>query len=150
MLYRKFGNTDLETSVIGFGGWPMGKGHYGSFDDNEVVQAIHASIDLGVTLFDTAPVYGWGEGEKLLGQALKGKREQVVLVSKGGRQWDGDGGPQERNSSYEALEKGLDESLKRLQTDYLDALLIHWPDESRPISEPKASGMTAPASIPKR
>ena len=85
MQYRKFGDFELETSVIGFGGWPMGRGHYGSFDDAEVLRAIDASIDLGVTLFDTAAVYGWGEGEKLLGRALKGRRDKVVLVSKGGR-----------------------------------------------------------------
>lgn len=136
MQYRKFGNSDLETSVIGFGGWPMGKGHYGSFDEDEIIRAVHAAIDMGITLFDTAAVYGWGEGEKLLGKALKGKRDQVVLVSKGGRRWDDPDNPQLRDSSREALATGLEESLQRLQTDYLDAYLIHWPDESRPMSEP--------------
>ncbi|MYC05742.1 MAG: aldo/keto reductase [Chloroflexi bacterium] len=136
MQYRKFGDSELETSVVGFGGWPMGRGHYGSFDETDVLRAIDASIDLGVTLFDTAAVYGWGEGEKLLGRALKGRRDKVVLVSKGGRQWHDPDNPQMRDSSKEALTKGLDESLQRLQTDYLDLYLIHWPDESRPMSEP--------------
>ena len=136
MRYKKFGNSDLETSVVGFGGWPMGRGHYGSFDDAEVVRAIHRSIDLGVTLFDTAAVYGWGEGEKLLGRAIAGKREDIVLVSKGGLFWDAPGAPSQRNSSREALTRGLDESLSKLGTDYLDLYLIHWPDESRPMSEP--------------
>lgn len=136
MRYRNFGKSDLVTSEIGFGGWPMGRGHYGSFDEDEMIHAVHAAIDSGVTLFDTAAVYGWGEGEKLLGKALKSKRDKVVLVSKGGRLWDGEGGPQERNSSREALAKGLEDSLQRLQTDHLDAYLIHWPDESRPMSEP--------------
>lgn len=136
MQKRKFGNSGLESSCIGFGGWPMGRGHYGSFDEHAVIRAVHVAVDLGVTLFDTAAVYGWGEGETLLGRALKGRRDRVVLVSKGGRVWDGEGGPQERNSSKEALAKGLEDSLRRLQTDYLDAYLIHWPDESRPFSEP--------------
>ena len=136
MLYRNFGNSDLKTSVIGFGGWPMGRGHYGSFDEGEVVRSIHAAIDAGVTLFDTAAVYGWGEGEKLLGQALKGKRDKVVLVSKGGLFWDAPGEPSQRNSSREHLANGLEESLRNLQTDYLDLFLIHWPDESRPFTEP--------------
>ena len=136
MRYKKFGNSDLETSVVGFGGWPMGRGHYGSFDDDEVVRAVHASIDLGVTLFDTAAVYGWGEGEKLLGRALGGKREDVVIVSKAGIPWDEEGGGRRRDSSRESLEKSLNESLTRLQTDYLDLFLIHWPDESRPMSVP--------------
>ena len=136
MLYRSFGNSDLKTSVIGFGGWPMGRGHYGSFDEGEVVRAIHAAIDAGVTLFDTAAVYGWGEGEKLLGQALKGKRDKVVLVSKGGLQWDEPGAGSQRDSSRGHLARGLEESLRNLQTDHLDLFLIHWPDESRPFSEP--------------
>ena len=136
MRYKKFGNSDLETSVVGFGGWPMGRGHYGSFDDNEVVRAVHASIDLGVTLFDTAAVYGWGEGEKLLGRALEGKRGDVVVVSKAGIPWDEEGGGRRRDSSRESLEKSLNESLSRLQTDYLDLFLVHWPDESRPMSVP--------------
>jgi len=135
MQYRKFGKSDLVTSVIGFGGWPMGKGSYGSFDEDEVVRSVHAAIDLGVTLFDTAPVYGKGEGEKLLGRALEGRRDKVVLVSKGGRNWDNPDNPGERNSSRESLTRGLEESLNRLQTDYLDVFLIHWPDESRRFSE---------------
>ena len=139
MRYKKFGKSDLETSAIGFGGWPMGSGHYGSFDEQQVIRAIHRSIDLGVTLFDTAAIYGWGEGEKLLGRAIAGRRDQIVLVSKGGLVWDqpglgGEGRP--RDSSRETLARGLDESLSRLGTDYLDLLLIHWPDEERPMSEP--------------
>jgi aryl-alcohol dehydrogenase-like predicted oxidoreductase len=136
MQYRNFGKSDLVTSAIGFGGWPMGKGHYGSFEEDEVIRAVHAAIDNGITLFDTAAVYGWGEGEKLLGKALKGKRDKVVLVSKGGRRWDDPTNPGLRDSSREALTRGLEDSLQRLQTDYLDLYLIHWPDESRPMSEP--------------
>ncbi len=139
MRYKKFGNSDLETSAIGFGGWPMGSGHYGYFDEQQVIRAIHRSIELGVTLFDTAAIYGWGEGEKLLGKAIAGRRDRIVLVSKGGLVWDqpGLGGAvRPRDSSRETLARGLDESLSRLGTDYLDLLLIHWPDEERPMSEP--------------
>ena len=136
MQYRNFGSSDLVTSAIGFGGWPMGRGHYGAFDEDEVVNAVHAAIDQGVTLFDTAAVYGWGEGEKLLGRALAGKRDQVVLVSKGGLTWEEPGATSGRDSSREHLTRGLEDSLRRLQTDYLDLYLIHWPDESRPFSEP--------------
>ena len=136
MLYRNFGSSDLETSVVGFGGWPMGRGHYGSFDEQQVIRSIHRSIELGVTLFDTAAVYGWGEGEKLLGRAVEGRREDVVIVSKGGLFWDAPGAPSQRDSSKESLAKSLEDSLQRLGTDYLDLYLIHWPDESRPMSEP--------------
>ena len=124
MRFREFGNSGLKTSVIGFGGWPMGKGHYGSFDEDEVVYAIHKSIDLGVTLFDTAAVYGWGEGEKLLDRALEGKRDKVVLVSKGGLNWDQPGSSSKRNSSREHLTTGLEENLRNLQTDHFLSLWI--------------------------
>ena len=113
----------------------MGRGHYGSFDDQEVVRAVHEAIDLGVTLFDTAAVYGRGEGEQLLGTALAGKRDGVVLVSKGGLDDRFSDSPN-KNSSREHLTQALDDSLQRLQTDYLDLYLVHWPDESRPFSEP--------------
>ena len=136
MEYRNFGKSDLVISAMGFGGWPMGRGQYGSFDENDVIRAVHAAIDHGITLFDTAAIYGWGEGEKLLGKALQGKRDQVVLVSKGGLRWDDPSNPDLRDSSREALASGLEDSLRRLQTDYLDLYLIHWPDDSRPFSEP--------------
>ena len=83
MEYRKLGQSDLVTSVIGFGGFPIGRGHYGPFDDDEAIRSVHRAIDLGVTLFDTAAGYGLGEGEKLLGRALEGRRDRIVLVSKG-------------------------------------------------------------------
>ena len=136
MQYRNFGKSDLVTSVIGFGGWPMGRDHYGSFDDSEVIRAVHAAIDLGVTLFDTASVYGNGEGEKLLAQALEGRRDKIVLVSKGGLTWAYPDDPDERNSSREHMTRELEDSLRRLKTDYLDLYLVHWPDMSRPFSEP--------------
>ena len=136
MYYRSFGKSDLMTSAIGFGGWPMGRGQYGDFDENEVVHAVHAAIDYGITLFDTAAVYGWGEGERLLGKALKGKREKVVLVSKGGLEMEGLHGAEIDDSSREYLTSGLEDSLRRLNTDYLDLYLIHEPDTSRPFSEP--------------
>ena len=136
MQYRHFGKFNLTSPVIGFGGWPMGKGHYGAVDEQEVIDAIHSAIDHGVTLFDTAAVYGWGEGEELLGRALEGKRDKVVLVSKGGIRWGDPFEPTERVSSREFLTEGLNDSLRRLQTDYIDLYLVHWPDESRPLSEP--------------
>ena len=87
MRKRMFGNSGLETSVVGYGGWPMGRGMYGDFDDDEAIAAARTSYENGVTLFDTAAVYGWGYGENLMGKALKGIRENVVLVTKGAREW---------------------------------------------------------------
>jgi len=140
MRKRMFGDSGLETSVIGYGGWPMGRGMYGDFDDNEAIAAARASFDNGITLFDTAAVYGWGYGEMLMGKALKGIRQDVVLVTKGAREWVRDN-PDRRaatvsDSDPERLLKSIDESLERLQTDYIDLFLIHWPDHTRAFSEP--------------
>ena len=136
MQYRNFGKSDLVTSVIGFGTWPMGRGMFGAFDEDEIARAVDFSIDSGVTLFDTAEVYGWGASEEQLGKLLKGRRDKVVLVSKGGTPWNESKGKTDRDSSREQLTKALEGSLRRLQTDYLDLYLVHWPDESRPFSEP--------------
>lgn len=140
MRKRMFGNSGLETSVIGYGGWPMGRGMYGDFDDDEAIRAARASYEEGVTLFDTAAVYGWGYGENLMGKALKGIRENVVLVTKGAREWVRDN-PDRRSATVsdsdpKRLLTSIDESLKRLQTDYIDLFLIHWPDHNRAFSEP--------------
>ena len=140
MRKRMFGNSGLETSVIGYGGWPMGRGMYGDFDDDEAIKAARASYENGVTLFDTAAVYGWGYGENLMGKALKGIREDVVLVTKGARESLRDN-PDRRSATVsdsdpKRLLTSIDESLKRLQTDYIDLFLIHWPDHNRAFSEP--------------
>jgi len=136
MEYRKFGNSALESSAVGFGGWPMGRGQYGPIDEKEAIAAVHRAIELGVTLFDTAAAYGWGAGEEMMGRALRGHRHEVVLVTKGGRRWDPKSDERRSDSSREFLEQGLGESLRRLQTDYIDLFLIHWPDEGRSFEEP--------------
>tara|TARA_B100000427_G_C15454932_1_gene571353 strand:+ start:104 stop:1105 length:1002 start_codon:yes stop_codon:yes gene_type:complete len=140
MRKRKFGNSDLETSVIGYGGWPMGRGQYGNFDDDSAIQAAKLSYEHGISLFDTAAIYGWGYGEKLMGKAIKDFRKNIVLVTKGAREWDRSN--PDRNTATVAdsdpikLAKSIDDSLIRLQTDYIDLFLIHWPDKTRPFSVP--------------
>ena len=118
----------------------MGRGMYGSFDDNEAISAARTAYENGVTLFDTAAIYGWGYGEKLMGKAIKDFRKDIILVTKGAREWDR-GNPDRRaatfsNSDPKRLSESIDESLERLQTDYIDLFLIHWPDKERPFSEP--------------
>ena len=118
----------------------MGRGQYGAFDEDQAIAAVHAARNLGVTLYDTAAVYGWGASEKLLARALKGWRQDIVLVTKGGRRWeigvsDRRAGPRS-DSSREFIEQGIEESLRNLQTDYIDLYLIHWPDPSRSFDEP--------------
>ena len=134
MEYRKFGPTDLTVSAIGFGcwdsaGWPSG------FDD--MVAAVDRAIDLGVTCFDTAPNYGGGESELMLGRALGPRRKDVVVVTKCGLGWQGSQVDREmgRDGRRESILPLVDQSLQSLQTDYIDVLLVHFPDKNTPFEE---------------
>ena len=140
MRQRTFGNSGLTSSVIGYGGWPMGRGQYGDFDDDEAIVAARKSFDSGISLFDTAAVYGWGYGEKLMGKAIAPFRKDIVLVTKGGREWMRDNPDRAAAtvsiSDRATLLRSIDESLERLNTDYIDLFLIHWPDHTRSFEEP--------------
>lgn len=119
----------MKVSAVGFGAWAIGGGahgnSYGSTDDAESVRAVQRAVDLGCTFFDTADVYGWGHSEKVLGEALEGRREDVVLATKVG----GDfyhGGVQ-LNFKPEYVRFAVQKSLERLRTDYLDLYQLHNP-----------------------
>jgi aryl-alcohol dehydrogenase-like predicted oxidoreductase len=132
MKYRTFGNTGLTVSAIGFGLWPIGgtikAGDYGVVDQSEAIRAIHRAMDLGITLFDTAPAYGNGHGEEVLGEALVGNREASIITTKCAVQWDHATKTWITDSSKESILASVEQSLSRLRTDYLDILLIHVPD----------------------
>jgi len=150
MEYRKIGNSDLELSVITFGAWAAGGWMWGSTDRNDAINAIKASYDLGVTSIDTAPIYGQGDSEQIVGDAIKGiSRDKLQIVTKFGMRWDlakGDFGFKSKNNDgkdidiykYAGKESVIyecEQSLKRLGTDYIDLYQIHWPDITTPISE---------------
>lgn len=150
MEYRKIGNSDLELSVITFGAWAAGGWMWGSTDRNDSIRAIKAGYDLGVTSIDTAPIYGQGDSEEIVGEAVKGiSRDKIQLVTKFGMRWDLDKGKlamQTKNNDgkdidvykYAGKESVIyecEQSLKRLGTDYIDLYQIHWPDVTTPISE---------------
>jgi aryl-alcohol dehydrogenase-like predicted oxidoreductase len=135
MEQRQLGDSGLYTSAIGFGTWEMSTTMYGHIDVDEAAQAVHAAIDHGITLFDTAEVYGPYHSERLLAKALGKKRGDIVLVSKVGFQYDEDNRNAGRNSSYDHVIARTEGCLQRLETDYLDLLLIHWPDHDTPFEE---------------
>jgi len=150
MEYRKIGKSDLELSVITFGAWAAGGWMWGSTDRNDAINAIKASYDLGVTSIDTAPIYGQGDSEEIVGDAIKGiSRDKLQIVTKFGMRWDldkGDFGFKSKNNEgkdidiykYAGKESVIyecEQSLKRLGTDYIDLYQIHWPDVTTPISE---------------
>lgn len=135
MQYRDLGNTGLKVSAIGFGCWEMGNPEYGHSEDDEMIAAVHRAIDLGVTLFDTAPNYGFGGSELVLGRALGARRNDVVLVSKVGITWDPVTKTTKFDGRYSTIKQINEESLRRLGTDHLDLVLMHWPDPETPIAE---------------
>ncbi|MGI6299408.1 MAG: aldo/keto reductase [Saccharofermentanales bacterium] len=136
MRYKKLGNSEIEISVVGLGAWAIGgDSNWGESDDNMSIRTIHEAYDLGITLVDTAPAYGLGHSEEVVGKALKGRRSDFVLETKCGLVWDGgdgsvlmsrDGVTLLRNLSAKSLRKQIEESLSRLDTDYIDIFVTHW------------------------
>jgi aryl-alcohol dehydrogenase-like predicted oxidoreductase len=125
MRYRTLGRTGLRVSVIGLGTM-VHAGHFGPMKDSESLSAIDAALDLGVNFIDTSDAYGAGYSETLLGNALKGRRDKVVLATKGGNVMVG---PErgKRNFAAGYIGRVLEESLQRLQTDYVDLYQLHNP-----------------------
>ncbi|MDL2220539.1 aldo/keto reductase [Eubacteriales bacterium OttesenSCG-928-N14] len=130
MRYKRFGNTDIDSSVISIGTWAIGAEGWGDVDKKESIQAVHAMLDNGVNMIDTAPIYGHGNSELVLGEALKNvNRSSYHLITKFGSTWpNGVDAPLVRDNSRENILREIDDSLKRLQTDYIDIYFCHWPD----------------------
>jgi aryl-alcohol dehydrogenase-like predicted oxidoreductase len=123
MKKRRLGGTGLSVSEISFGAWQIGNDDsWEGIDEAAAKRLVRAALDAGINLFDTAPNYGGGESERILGEALEGRRGDVVLVSKFGHSPGG-----QKDFSVGRFRSGLDMSLERLKTDYLDVLLLHNP-----------------------
>src|SRR5688500_10777169 len=134
MENRRFGQSNLETSAVGLGTWPLGGARYGRSDDRSARDTIAAALDTGITCFDTAPSYGNGHAEELLGEVIDGRRDDVTLVTKGGLVWNERSEVLRHDGSLRHLEAVLDDSLRRLRTDRVDLFLIHWPDAAMPAN----------------
>ncbi|MEM7345686.1 MAG: aldo/keto reductase [Chloroflexota bacterium] len=119
MIYQTLGNTGLSVSSVGFGCAPLGS-HYDELGESEALQTVHHAIDHGINFFDTSPFYGKTLSEIRLGRALKGRRDQVIVATKGGR-FDMEG----FDFSYDGIIKMCEASLQRLQTDYIDVYQLH-------------------------
>jgi aryl-alcohol dehydrogenase-like predicted oxidoreductase len=133
--YKEMGGTNLISSRIALGTWAIGGWMWGGSDEKESIRTIHAAFDQGINLIDTAPIYGYGRSEEIVGEAVRqyGRRDAVILATKVGIDWTR--GKIERNSTRERIPKELEDSLRRLQTDYIDIYQVHWPDPSVPIEE---------------
>ena len=150
MEYRKLGQSGINLSAISFGAWAIGGWQWGGTDRKEAIEAIKVSVDAGVTSIDTAPAYGQGLSEEIVGEAIKDiPRGQVQIMTKFGLRWDttkgefffsskdNNGSPiqMHKYAGREDVMKECENSLRRLGTDYIDLYQLHWHDSTTPISE---------------
>ena len=133
MEYITLQNTDLRVSRFCMGGCPMGGYGWGSVQESELLDAVHAALDAGVNFFDTADTYGLGQSERTLAKGLGSRRRDVVIESKFGVRVGG--GKTVYDNSPEYIQQALEESLRRLNTDYIDVYLIHYRDGKTPIAD---------------
>jgi aryl-alcohol dehydrogenase-like predicted oxidoreductase len=126
-------NTQLKVSRVALGTWAMGGWMWGGSDQREAIATIHAALARGINLIDTAPVYGFGASEEIVGAALNGVRTQAVIATKTGLEWRD--GKVYRNASRVHILREIDDSLRRLRTDYIDIYHVHWPDPLVPVEE---------------
>ena len=162
MKSRPLGNSNIDASVIGFGAWAIGGWTWGGADEQESIRAIHAFVDAGGTLIDTAPVYGFGRSEEVVGKAIADRRDRVVLATKCAMRWDLTDAQKKRAfrkfsttekifdqpgktsaksfdvyvySGADGIREEVERSLRRLQTEVIDLYQTHWQDDSVPIEE---------------
>jgi aryl-alcohol dehydrogenase-like predicted oxidoreductase len=127
----------IPVSRIGLGTWAIGGWMWGGSDDTVSITTIRKAVDLGINLVDTAPVYGFGHAETIVGQALEGIRDRVVIATKVGLEWPGD--QVRRNAGAGRIRSEVEDSLRRLRTDRIDLYQVHWPDPLVPVEETAAA-----------
>ena len=135
MEYTTINGTNLKSSRIGLGTWAMGGWMWGGTDENESIRTIHAAFEKGINLIDTAPVYGFGRSEEIVGRAVEqwGHRDKIIISTKVGLDWR-EGAPI-RNATRERVTQEIEDSLRRLRTTYIDVYQVHWPDPLVPVEE---------------
>jgi len=142
--YRSLGQSGIQASVVAFGAWAIGGWPWGGTDESNAIAAIHKALDLGMNLIDTAPAYGLGLSEEIVGKALQGRRDKAIIATKCGLVWHTDKGtyyfteydkPVYRYLGPESIRYEVEQSLKRLRTDYIDLLQTHWQDPTTPIED---------------
>lgn len=162
MKTRPLGASGIDASVIGFGAWAIGGWTWGGADERQSIEAIHAFLDSGGSLIDTAPVYGFGRSEEIVGQAIADRRDRVILATKCAMRWDltdkqkhratkkfatdeqmFDNPQRKLDGAFDVyiyagadgIREEVERSLQRLQTDYIDLYQTHWQDDAVPIAE---------------
>lgn len=160
MQQRPLGQSNIRASVVGLGTWAIGGWCWGGTDENESVAAIRAAMDEGINLIDTAPAYGFGRSEELVGDAIRGRRDKAIIATKCALMWDQPAGKElgtfffdsdgesfetkkpdrkvYRLLSPDSIRRELEASLRRLKTDYIDLYQTHWQDPTTPIADTMA------------
>jgi aryl-alcohol dehydrogenase-like predicted oxidoreductase len=139
MEFIDIAGTPLKVSRIALGTWAIGGSMWGGTDEAESIRTIHAALDRGINLIDTAPAYGFGRSEEIVGKALAqdGRRAHAVIATKVGLDWND--GRAFRNASRKRIVQEVEDSLRRLQTDVIDIYQVHWPDPNTPVEETAAA-----------
>lgn len=136
--YTKIPGINVKPTRIGLGTWAIGGWMWGGTDEQKSIETIHSALDKGITFIDTAPAYGFGLSEEIVGKAIEQygnkNREDLVIATKAGIEWN-ENEEVFRNASRERIFKEAEDSLERLRTDYIDVYQIHWPDPTVPIKE---------------
>ena len=139
MDIRKLGSSDLQLTTIGLGTWAMGGGAWkfgwGPQDDQASIQAIHKALDLGVNWIDTAPIYGHGRSEQVVGEAIRGRRNSLIIATKCGRVWEPGSIEIGKSLKANSVKNEVENSLRRLKIDVIDLYQIHWPQPDEQIEE---------------
>ena len=133
--YIDIGGTNIVSSRIALGTWAIGGWMWGGTDEKESIRTLLAALNQGINLIDTAPIYGNGRSEEIVGEALRqyGRRDSVLVTTKVGIDWTN--GKIERNSTRQRILREIEDSLRRLQTDYIDIYQVHWPDPLVSVEE---------------
>jgi len=136
---RRLGQSDLAITRVGIGTAPIGSAptwqiYWGPQDELESIRAIHQALDLGINWIDIAPFYGWGRAERIVGEALRGRRESVYVFTKCGTLPDGQGGATD-NLTPASIRREVEMSLRNLHTEYIDLYQFHDPDPATPVEE---------------
>src|SRR6202790_4937153 len=134
--------TSLQLSRVAIGTWAIGGWMWGGTDEAESIATIRAAFEHGINIVDTAPVYGFGRSEEIVGRAIaEGRlRSEVLIATKAGLQWDGE--RVSRNASRARILREVEDSLRRLRTDYIDIYQVHWPDPLVTIEETAEAMLT--------
>ena len=136
MRYKQVGSTGVEVSALTVGTWAIGGANWGDVNKNDSIKAIHAMLDNGVNSIDTAPAYNFGESEKVVGEAIQGRRDKIFLTTKTAV-YNSKEQAFVKDGRRETVLRMCEDSLKNLRTDYIDLMVIHWPDieHNAPLSE---------------